>query len=272
MNNKNYTIKKVENYGIQESIYIYNEEAFKGLQKAGLLAYQTLEYIKDFVLEGVSTIELNSKIHDFIISKGAIPATLGYRGYQYSSCISLNHEICHGFPSEKKLIAGDILNIDITVILDGWYGDTSRMFSVGKISPKAQKLMATTYECLIESIKIVRPGIHIGDIGATISSIAHRDRFSVVEEFCGHGIGCEFHQDPNVLHYGNFGEGMVLQEGMVFTIEPMINFGKKDIKMQPNGWTAITKDFSLSAQYEHTIGITKDGCIIFTLPQENNHG
>ncbi|MDR2007812.1 MAG: type I methionyl aminopeptidase [Alphaproteobacteria bacterium] len=251
-----------------EDIYLYDDIAFAGLQKAGLLAYKALEYISQFVVAGVSTIELDKKIHDFIIENKAIPATLGYRGYQHSSCISLNHEICHGIPSEKKLIAGDILNIDVTVILDGWYGDTSRMFSIGKISPKAQRLMATTYECLEEAIKVVQAGIHIGDIGATIASIAHRDRFSVVEEFCGHGVGSEFHQDPNVLHYGNFGEGMILQEGMVFTIEPMINFGKKDIKMLPNGWTAITKDFSLSAQYEHTIGVLKDGCVVFTLPKE----
>ncbi|MCL2566649.1 MAG: type I methionyl aminopeptidase [Alphaproteobacteria bacterium] len=267
MNNKNFIIKKIENYGVIENIYIYNDKAFEGLKKAGLLAYQTLEYIKEFVVAGVSTNELDAKIHDFIISNKAIPATLGYRGYPKSSCISLNHEICHGIPGDKKLIEGDILNIDITVILDSWYGDTSRMFSVGKISPKAQRLMATTLECLDEAIKILRPNIHIGDIGATIAAIAKRDRFSVVEEFCGHGVGSEFHQDPNVLHYGKFGEGMLLEEGMVFTIEPMINFGKKDIKMLNNGWTAITKDFSLSAQYEHTIGITKDGCIVFTQPQ-----
>ncbi|MDR0484055.1 MAG: type I methionyl aminopeptidase [Alphaproteobacteria bacterium] len=264
--NKNFIIKKVENYGQMENIYIYNQEAFVGLKKAGLLAYKTLEYIKDFVKAGVSTDFLDSKIHDFIIANNAIPATLGYRGYTKSSCISLNHEICHGIPSDKKLIEGDILNIDVTVILDGWYGDTSSMFSVGKISPKAQRLMATTLECIEEAIKIVRPGIHIGDIGATIEAIAHKNRFSVVEDFCGHGVGSEFHQDPNILHYGNFGEGMVIEEGMVFTIEPMINFGKKDIKMLSNGWTAITKDFSLSAQYEHTIGVSKDGCVIFTLP------
>ncbi len=266
MTKTNVIIKKVENYGKTDKINLYDDIAFEGLKKAGLLAYQTLEYIAPFVRAGISTEELDQKIHDFIIQNNAIPATLGYRGYPKSCCISLNHEICHGIPSSKKLIEGDILNIDITVILNGWYGDTSRMFSVGKISAKAQNLMAVTLECLEESIKIVRPGINIGDIGATILSIAKKNRFSVVEEFCGHGIGNEFHQDPNVLHYGNFDEGMLLEKGMVFTIEPMINFGKKDIKMLPNGWTAITKDFSLSAQYEHMIGITEKGCIIFTLP------
>lgn len=265
--NNNFIIKKIENYGEMDKIHIYDEVAFEGLKKAGLLAYQTLEHVAPFVKVGVTTNELDKIIHDFMIANNAIPATLGYRGYPKSSCISLNHEICHGIPSDKKLVDGDILNIDVTAILDGWYGDTSRMFSVGKISAKAQNLMAVTLECLEEAIKIVRPGIHIGDIGATIAKIAHKNRFSVVEDFCGHGIGNEFHQDPNVLHYGNFDEGMILEEGMVFTIEPMINFGKKDIKMLPNGWTAITKDFSLSAQYEHMIGVTKNGCIIFTLPQ-----
>jgi methionyl aminopeptidase len=266
MNNNNFIIKKLENYGGIDKIHIYDEKAFEGLKKAGLLAYQTLEYIAPHIKVGVSTEALDKLIHDFIIQNNAVPATLGYRGYPKSCCISLNHEICHGIPSEKKLMEGDILNIDVTVILDGWFGDTSRMFSVGKISAKAQNLMAVTLECLEEAIKTVRAGSHIGDIGAIISKIAHKNRFSVVEEFCGHGIGNEFHQDPNVLHYGNFDEGLILEAGMVFTIEPMINFGKKDIKMQANGWTAITKDFSLSAQYEHMIGVTADGCIIFTLP------
>ncbi len=262
----NFTIKKFENNGLVDNIPIYNHKAFLGLKKAGKLAYDTIEYIKDFINIGISTEEIDQLIHAFILKNNAFPAPLNYKGYPKSCCISLNHEICHGIPSAKKLISGDILNVDVTVILEGWYGDTSRMFSVGKVSVQAQRLMATTLQCLEESIKILRPGTKLNDIGNKIQEIAHSNNFSVVEDYCGHGIGHVFHQDPNVLHYRNSSESITLEEGMVFTIEPMINIGKKETKLLPNNWTAITKDFSLSAQYEHTVGITKDGVIIFTLP------
>ena len=255
-----YTYKNIN--GLQ--IPIYNAEAFKKLQIAGKLAYDTLEYIAPFVKVGVSSQQLDELCHNFIVQHNAIPATLGYNGYPKSSCISLNYEVCHGIPNEKKLIEGDILNIDITTIVDGYYGDISKMFSVGKISPKAQKLINITKECLDASIKILKPGISLVEIGEIIEKIAHKNNFSVVEDFCGHGIGHQFHQEPNVLHYANHNNNLILEEGMVFTIEPMINAGKKETKMLNNGWTAITKDFSLSAQFEHTIGITKNGCVIFT--------
>ena len=247
-----------------QNITIYNEKAFDKLYKAGQLAKKTLEHVGSFVKEGITTEELDKICHDYIIANNAIPATLGYHGYPKSCCISLNNEICHGIPSAKKLVKGDILNIDVTVILDGYYGDTSSMFKVGNISVVAQRLIDVTQECLNEAIKIVKPGCYLGDIGEAIQNIAHKNKFSVVEDFCGHGIGHVFHQDPNVLHYGKKGEGMQLVEGMVFTIEPMINAGKKETKMLKNGWTAVTKDFSLSAQFEHMIGITKDGNIVFT--------
>jgi len=257
-----YTFKKINNMDIA----IYNMEAFEKLKKAGKLAYETLQHLKPFVKEGISTEELDKICHNFIIKNNAIPATLGYMGYPKSCCISLNHEICHGIPNEKKLMEGDILNIDITVILDGYYGDISDMFAVGKINPKAQKLINTTKDCLNSSMTILKAGIKLNEVGKIIEKIAHSNGFSVVEDFCGHGIGHQFHLAPNVLHYYNDENDIILEEGMVFTIEPMINAGKKEIKMLKNGWTAITKDFSLSAQCEHTIGITKNGCIVFTNP------
>lgn len=247
-----------------QNITIYNEKAFDKLYKAGQLAKKTLEHVGSFVKEGITTEELDKICHDYIIANNAIPATLGYHGYPKSCCISLNNEICHGIPSAKKLVKGDILNIDVTVILDGYYGDTSSMFKVGNISVVAQRLIDVTQECLNEAIAIVKPGCYLGDIGYIIQKIAHKNKFSVVEDFCGHGIGHVFHQDPNILHYGKQGDGMQLVEGMVFTIEPMINVGKKETKMLKNGWTAVTKDFSLSAQFEHMLGVTKNGNIVFT--------
>jgi len=257
---KNYFKKEI---GLLD-IYIYDDVAFDGLKAAGALAKQTLEHVAPFIQEGITTLELNNICHDFIIKNNAIPATLGYKGYQYSTCISLNNEVCHGLPSDKKLLTGDILNIDVTVILNGWYGDMSSMFSVGKVSTKAKNLMAITKQCLDEAIKIVKPNLKISEIGKCITNIAHKNHFSVVEEFCGHGIGHDFHLDPNVLHFYYPKQDLTLEKGMVFTIEPMINAGKKEVKLLKNGWTAVTKDFSLSAQYEHTIGITDTGCIIFT--------
>jgi methionyl aminopeptidase len=233
---------------------------------AGQMAAKTLDFITPHVVEGVSTEELDDLIHSFITRNGAIPATLNYKGYPKSSCISINNVICHGIPApDKKLMAGDILNIDVTTIVDGWYGDTSRMFVVGEANIKATRLMDVTYHCLMEAIEIVKPGVTLGDIGHTIQTRAEAERFSVVEDFCGHGIGQEFHTPPSVLHFGRPGTGIVLEEGMIFTIEPMINEGRPDAKILGDGWTAVTRDRKLSAQFEHTIGVTKDGVEIFTL-------
>jgi methionyl aminopeptidase len=255
-----YTYKNIEDM----QIAIYDSVSFAKLKKAGQLAKQTLLYMGSLVKEGITTNEIDKLGHEYMLKHNAKPATLGYKGYPKSCCISLNNEICHGIPSDKKLINGDILNIDVTVILDGYYGDTSAMFSVGNISPKARHLIDITKQCLDEAIMLLKPGCTLGDIGAVIQKIAHKNHFSVVEDFCGHGIGHVFHQDPQVLHYGKAGSGLVLEEGMVFTIEPMINAGKKDVRILKDGWTAVTKDFSLSAQFEHMVGITKDGAIIFT--------
>ncbi|MFL1780938.1 Methionine aminopeptidase [Candidatus Hepatincolaceae symbiont of Richtersius coronifer] len=249
-----------------KNVPIYDQAAFKGIKAAGVLAYQVLEYIKDYIKVGVSLEELDKLCEDYIRKHNAIPATLGYLGYPKSTCISLNHEVCHGIPNEVQLQEGDILNIDVTVIKDGWFGDTSRMFKVEKVSDLANRLIATTKLCLDEAVKIVKPGCHLGDIGAVIQAIAHKNNFSIVEEYCGHGIGSSFHHEPSILHYGRFGEGMQLKEGMVFTIEPMINAGKKETEELKNGWTVVTKDRSLSAQFEHTLGVTKDSAVIFTLP------
>lgn len=248
----------------QGNIPLYTPEAFKKLQLAGQLAAKVLTYIEPFVQEGVRTDYLDTLCHEYILAHHAVPAPLGYHGYPKATCISVNHVICHGIPSEKTLEDGDILNIDITVILNGWYGDTSRMFTIGKPSIRARKLIDTTFQCLMEAIALVKPKAYLGDIGACIANIAHSQGFSVVEDFCGHGIGHQFHQPPNVLHYGKVGTGLMLEEGMVFTIEPMINAGKKDMKILNDGWTAVTRDKSLSAQFEHMIGVNADSCIIFT--------
>ncbi|MAD58604.1 MAG: type I methionyl aminopeptidase [Porticoccus sp.] len=245
-------------------IKLYNNDDFSQMKKAGKLVAECLNYIEPFIIDGVTTQYLDKLIYDFALSKNSIPATLNYRGYPASSCISLNNVICHGIPSNKKLKNGDILNIDITLILNGWHGDTSRMFKVGKISRKAEILIDTTYQCLMEAIHLLKPGIHTGDIGALIQEIAEGNRFSVVEDLCGHGIGQIFHDHPNILHFGKKGQGYELKEGMIFTIEPMINAGTKDIRLLSDGWTIVTKDKELSAQFEHTVGITRDGYQIFT--------
>ena len=251
---------------MNKNITVFNGDDFKALNKAGRLAGTTLDYITQFVKEGVSTLELDELLNDFILSHGAKNAITGYRGYPRHSCISLNHVVCHGIPAaDKKLAKGDILNIDITLILDGYYADTSRMYTVDKSSIKAKKLVDVTYDCMMEGIKQVRPGAHLGDIGYAIQSLAEENGFSVVVDFCGHGIGKEFHTAPNILHYGRKGDGMEIVQGMVFTIEPMINAGGYDTKVLSDGWTAVTRDKSLSAQFEHTIGVTNIGCEIFTL-------
>ncbi|MCH4023469.1 MAG: type I methionyl aminopeptidase [Acetobacter sp.] len=246
-------------------VILHNANDFEGLRAAGHLAAATLDMIAEHVRPGVTTGELDDLIHEYTLKHGATPATLGYRGYPKSSCISLNHVVCHGIPGDRKLIEGDILNIDVTSILDGWYGDNSRMYVVGKVPVKAQRLIDVTYECLMRGIEAAKPGATLGDVGHAIQKWAEDRRFSIVRDFCGHGIGRTFHAAPNVLHYGRPGEGLKLQPGMVFTIEPMLNIGKPDVKILDDGWTAVTRDRSLSAQFEHMIGITNEGCEIFTL-------
>ncbi|MDR0677598.1 MAG: type I methionyl aminopeptidase [Holosporaceae bacterium] len=243
---------------------VYSKKDFDGLREAGKVAAHILDYITPFVQKGISTLELDQLCHEEILKCGAIPATLGYNGYPKSTCISLNNIVCHGIPSERKLKNGDILNIDVTVILDGWYGDTSRMYSVGKLSPEARELIDVTFDALMLAIDIVKPGAHLGDIGYAIQNYAESKKFSVVRDYCGHGIGRVFHDDPHVLHFGKRGSGLLLEEGYVFTIEPMINSGDYQTKLLADQWTAVTSDMSLSAQFEHTIGITADGCEIFT--------
>lgn len=249
----------------RDGIRIHDPEDFEGMHVAGRLAAQILDRVVPLVTPGVATIELDSAIHDMIREAGAKSATVGYKGYRHASCISINHVVCHGIPSEKRLREGDILNIDVTVIVDGWYGDTSRMYVAGKPSRKAERLIDITHDCLMEGIAAVRPGNTFGDIGAAIQRHAEGHRCSVVRDFCGHGIGRVFHSAPNVLHYGRPGTGPVLEPGMFFTIEPMINIGRAETKILDDDWTAVTRDRSLSAQFEHAVGVTEDGCEIFTL-------
>jgi len=249
-------------------ITIHDFKGFEGMRKAGKLAAQTLDYISNYVNPGITTQELDQLCHAFIIEHGAIPAPLGYKGYPKSICTSINHVVCHGIPSDRKLLEGDMLNIDVTVILDGWYGDTSRMFVIGKVGVRAQKLIDVTYEAMMRGIEVVRPGATLGDIGYTIQSFVEKHGFSVVRDFCGHGLGKVFHAPPNVLHYGKPGQGLVLQEGMFFTIEPMVNAGHYDVKILSDGWTAVTRDKSLSAQFEHSLGVTEHGYEIFTLSEK----
>jgi methionyl aminopeptidase len=244
---------------------LHDEEAFAGMRRAGRLAAETLDVITPAVRPGVSTAELNRLCEDFMRAAGATPATLGYKGYRHATCISVNHVVTHGIPSEKLLAEGDILNIDVSPILDGWYGDSSRMYLVGEASVKAQRLVRTTYEAMMAGIALVKPGNTLGDVGHAIEQVALRERFSVVEDFCGHGLGQVFHDAPQVLHYGEPGTGVVLEPGMLFTIEPMLNAGKAAVKILADGWTAVTRDRSLSAQFEHTVGVTADGAEIFTL-------
>jgi methionyl aminopeptidase len=249
---------------------LYGDEGFDGMRRAGRLAAETLDYVTPHVQAGVSTEELDRLRHDFILEHKAIPAPLNYKGFPKSICTSINHVICHGIPDpNKRLRDGDIINIDVTVILEGWYGDTSRMFLVGKPKVQAKKLVDVTYECMMKGIEAVRPGATLGDIGAAIQAHAEANRFSVVRDFCGHGLGRVFHTAPSVLHYGRAGQGMKLEEGMFFTIEPMINVGVPDALVLQDGWTAVTRDKKLSAQFEHSIGVTAEGYEIFTLSPKN---
>ena len=243
---------------------IHKSEDFEGMRKAGNLAARTLDLLVDHVKPGVSSQELDRIAFNFIDSNNGFIAPLFYKGFPKSICTSLNHVICHGIPSNRVLESGDIVNIDVTVIVDGWHGDTSRMFPVGKINNKAQKLIDCTYEAMMNGIEAVSPNAHLGDIGAKIQSIAENQNYSVVRDFCGHGLGKVFHEYPNILHYGEIGEGDKIEQGMFFTVEPMINIGKYDVRMLNDGWTAVTKDKTLSAQFEHSIGVTQDGYEIFT--------
>jgi methionyl aminopeptidase len=235
------------------------------LDRAGQLAAETLDMVVPHMVPGMATAELDDMIRRFIVDRGGIPATLGYRGYTHSSCISTNHVVCHGIPSEKTLKSGDIVNVDVTPILDGWHGDSSRMYLVGDVPIKAKRLVDVTYECLMIGIEQAKPGNHLGDIGHAIQRHAEKHRYGVVRDFCGHGLGRLFHDAPEVVHAGRPGTGPELKPGMIFTIEPMINTGRADVKLLDDGWTAVTRDRSLSAQFEHSIGITEDGCEIFTL-------
>ena len=240
------------------------------MRQAGSLAADVLDSLYEKIQPGISTLEINDICHNIIIKNKAIPAPLNYKGFPKSVCTSVNHVVCHGIPNEKKLLNnGDIINVDITVILDGWYGDTSRMFVAGKTNKKHFNLLKTTYECLFIGIKEAKPGKTFGDIGYKIQEYAESKNYSVVRDFCGHGIGKQFHTPPSVLHYGSIGEGPELMPGMFFTIEPMINLGDWKVKILNDGWTAVTKDKSLSAQFEHTIGITEEGNEIFTLSENN---
>lgn len=250
----------------EPQVTIHGPEDVEGMRKAGRLAAEVLDFITPHVEPGVTTGHLDKLCADYTEKKGAISAPLNYRGFPRSICTSINHVVCHGIPDdEKKLRNGDIINIDVTVIVDGWHGDSSRMFLVGdKISVKAQKLVDITYECMMRGIEVVRPGATLGDIGHAIQTLAESQRFSVVRDFCGHGLGRIFHEPPSVLHYGKPGTGLELREGMFFTVEPMINVGRYDVKILHDGWTAVTKDRSLSAQFEHSICVTKDGYEIFT--------
>ncbi|CAO4846343.1 MAG: Methionine aminopeptidase [Holosporales bacterium] len=246
-------------------IVINSAADFDPMRKAGKLASQVLDYITPFIKEGVTTEEIDRLCHDFIIENGAKPSPLGYHGYPKSVCTSINHVVCHGIPSSRKLQKGDIMNLDVTVDLDGWHGDTSRMFAIGKVGVRAEKLINVTYEAMMRGIEVVKPGIHVGDIGHVIQSYVERQGFSVVRDFCGHGVGRQMHMAPSVPHFGTPGHGPVLKEGMFFTIEPMINAGKYPIKILDDGWTAVTRDKSLSAQFEHSLGVTATGYEIFTL-------
>ena len=253
------------------SVSIKSAEEIEKMRIAGRLAASVLEMIEPHVVPGISTGELDEICHNYIVGElNSIPAPLNYRGFPKSICTSINHVVCHGIPGPKKLKDGDIINIDITVIKDGFHGDTSKMFLVGNPSVRARRLVDITYECLLKGIELVRPGTTLGDIGYCIQNYAEGHHFSVVREYCGHGIGREFHEEPQVLHYGEQGQGLVLVPGMTFTIEPMINAGKRQVKLLPDNWTVVTRDRSLSAQWEHTILVTESGHEVLTRRPEEN--
>ena len=246
------------------AIKLHGPEAFASMRKAGRVAAECLDMLATAVKPGVTTADIDRLAYDFVTAKGAVPATIFYRGYRYASCTSLNEVVCHGMPSDRELKDGDILNIDVTPIVDGWHGDTSRMYLVGDPPLKARRLVDVTYEAMMRGIATIKPGATTGDLGHAIQAFAEAHSYSVVRDFCGHGVGQVFHDAPNILHYGRSGAGLAFREGMIFTVEPMINAGKPHVKLKPDGWTAVTKDRSLSAQFEHTVGVTATGVEIFT--------
>lgn len=250
-------------------IRLFDNEAFAGMRKTCNLAARCLDALVDFIKPGITTQSIDDFVFAFGAKENALPADLNYRGFTHSCCTSLNHVVCHGIPGERILKEGDIVNVDVTFIIDGWHGDSSRMYPVGKVKRAAERLLEVTHESLMLGIAAIKPGAHTGAIGAAIQNYAERERCSVVRDFCGHGIGQIFHDTPNILHYGNSKDGPEIREGMIFTIEPMINLGKPDVKILNDGWTAVTSDRSLSAQYEHTVGVTANGCEIFTLSPDN---
>ncbi len=258
--------------GEERQITIHGPADYAAMRRAGQLGAETLDFIVPHVGPGVTTEDLDRLCHDFIVGHGAIPAPLNYRGFPKSICTSVNHVVCHGIPNErKKLHDGDVINVDVTVILDGWHGDTSRMFYIGKPKLRARHLAEVTFEAMWRGIEMVRPGATLGDVGHAIQSHAEGQGFSVVRDFCGHGLGRIFHTAPSVLHFGSPGRGVTLREGMFFTIEPMINAGRPQVKILEDGWTAVTRDRSLSAQFEHSIGVTADGYEVFTLSPKGWH-
>jgi len=246
-------------------IKIHGPEGFAGMRKAGQLVADCLDLLAAEVKPGVSTDRLDRFVFEYAMDHGAWPATLLYRGYTKSTCTSINHVVCHGIPNEKPLKDGDIVNIDVTLILDGWHGDSSRMYPVGLVPRRAERLIEVTHEAMMRGIAVIRPGATTGDIGAAIQSYVEAQHMSVVRDFCGHGVGRLFHDEPNIIHVGRPGEGITLRPGMIFTVEPMINLGRPHVKVLSDGWTAVTRDRSLSAQFEHAVGVTKDGVEIFTL-------
>jgi methionyl aminopeptidase len=252
-------------------IKLHGADAFAGMAKAGRLVAEVLDLLINEVKPGVTTEALDQFVFEFAMDHGAVPAPLNYRGFRKSICTSLNHVVCHGIPGPRALKEGDILNVDVTLIVDGWHGDSSRMYGVGKIPRAAERLLEVTYNALMRGVAAVRPGATTGDIGAAIQAYAEGERCSVVRDFCGHGLGRVFHDRPNILHYGEPGEGLPLKPGMLFTIEPMINLGKPHVKILSDGWTAVTRDRSLSAQFEHTVGVTETGCEVFTVSPRGLH-
>jgi methionyl aminopeptidase len=246
-------------------IKLHGAAAFAGMRKAGQLAAECLDMLADVVEPGVTTERIDRLVFEFAMDRKATPATLMYRGYRKSTCTSVNHVVCHGIPADKPLKDGDIVNVDVTLILDGWHGDSSRMFAVGAIPRRAERLIEVTYEAMMRGIAVIRPGATTGDIGHAIQTFVEGQHMSVVRDFCGHGLGRLFHDEPNIVHVGRPGEGIVLRPGMFFTVEPMINLGRPHVKVLSDGWTAVTRDRSLSAQFEHTVGVTNAGVEIFTL-------
>ncbi len=252
-------------------ITIHTPEDFEGMRAAGRLAAETLDFVAGHVRPGVATAALDRLCHDFIIGCGAVPAPLNYRGFPKSICTSINHVVCHGIPGDRRLLDGDVLNIDVTVVLDGWHGDSSRMYVAGQPSTRASRLLDVTYQALMRGVEAVKPGASLGDVGHAIQAFVEGNRFSVVRDFCGHGIGRRFHEAPNVLHFGRPGDGPILRPGMFFTIEPMVNAGRPEVKVLDDGWTAVTRDRSLSAQFEHMVGVTETGCEVFTYSPAGFH-